>query len=73
MISETCQDLTWSFVENSLLERDMMAALFLLFAVAVIFIWQAKRGPAILLCLITLFLCWMMFWYHATEALKLRL
>jgi hypothetical protein len=49
-----------------------MAALFLLMACVVTVAFFGKRFFAITLLLITLGFCWLMLWYHATDALKIN-
>jgi hypothetical protein len=50
----------------------MMAALFLLATLMIGGIYLGKRPFAIILLLITLALCWLMFWHHATDTLKIN-
>jgi hypothetical protein len=51
----------------------MMAALFLLFVIAMILIWVNRQREALILCLITLLLTLAMFWYHVSDILDIRL
>lgn len=51
----------------------MMAALFLLFALVIIFIWKKWSKEAIILTMVTLVLCAFMFLYHATSKLGILL
>ena len=51
----------------------MMAALFLIFVVAMAFIWKGQRKAGLLIALLNLVLCLIMLWHHATTVLMIRL
>jgi len=51
----------------------MMAALFLLYFVAITLIFFSKKKYAIALTFFTLVLCVLMLYYHATDTLQIRL
>lgn len=51
----------------------MMAGLFFLFLVTEVLIFLKKRPYAMVLALITIFLCFGMLIHHATDTLQVRL
>ncbi len=51
----------------------MMAALFAIFALAILLAWLGLRTAAVVVALLNLALCLGMFWYHATTVLQVRL
>lgn len=51
----------------------MMAALFLLFAIAMILIGYHRQKEALILSLVTLLLTLAMFWHHISLILDIRL
>lgn len=50
----------------------MMAALFLIMTLVLGGIYLDKRLYGLIGLLVTLGLCWIMFWYHATDILKIN-
>jgi len=50
----------------------MMAALFLLMTITLGTIYAGKLPYGIFFLLVTLALCWLMLWYHATDTLKIN-
>jgi hypothetical protein len=51
----------------------MMAALFLVFVIALITLFLGYRKAAIILTIVNLILCLAMFWHHVTDKLKILL
>lgn len=51
----------------------MMSSLFLLMTLSIGLIAAGKSRVVIGLLLITLWFCWVMLWYHATDILKINL
>lgn len=51
----------------------MMAALFLILALALLFIYPGMRKTGITLLIVGLILCMLMLWYHMDEPLKVIL
>ncbi|MGE3954903.1 MAG: DUF5993 family protein [Parachlamydiales bacterium] len=51
----------------------MMAALFVIFALALFLAWIGFRTAAITVALVNLLLCLAMLWHHATTILQIRL
>jgi len=50
-----------------------MAALFLIFTLAIILMGFGLRKPAMILIFINLLLCLAMFWHHVTDVLQISL
>lgn len=51
----------------------MMALLFFIFMIIILFIWKGYRTLGISLALINLVFCLFMLWHHATDILKIRI
>lgn len=51
----------------------MMAALFLVFAISMVFVWKGQRRVAFVIALFNLVLCVLMLWHHATTVLQIVL
>jgi Family of unknown function (DUF5993) len=51
----------------------MMAALYLIFVIDMVLLFEGYRKTAIILTLINLLLCLAMFWHHVTDKLTILL